>query len=806
MAEHDKVAVEASALASEDGLTPLSQSSGSAQAPAEPDAASSDAKSIDNSDGWTLDIEAVINAEQQYIQTRRQNVSGRMQSTKSSEAKAGAQAVSASSVGRTAGPLIGLALSGGGIRSAAFCLGALQAMDSVLQASGSSGDIGEPRTENDLRPSILDRFDYLSTVSGGGYIGASMVAAMSLQMGLFPFRSLLDQQETRSVQHLRDHSNYLFPRKVEIFRALAVYLRGLATNLFSVLLVLIWLALFLISYRLTLWCVPYPNYRWPSIVVLVLGFLALVAWGVRESLCWKAGKNTPELAPERSSQVAGIAALVGCVVWLDLSNKLLDVLIHVRGGVWDFTVLAGALASISSLIALFGPRLTSFLVKIESDPGWSAMMLRASGVAALWIGAAVLPVLLWIAALFLALEGLKWFDGAVFSMLVHIISAPSGLLTSASFPTWMIGVLRAAMSVFLLVVLTGIVGLCFWVFWRSGAAKRWQAGAVSLHRLYRDCLGRAFLFEPPVVGAPSEAEVTPITKFRLRPKEGEKGLNPALSPYLLVNTAINLQGSPVANKRGRNADFFLFSHEYIGSRSTGYVKTASRNDDDPSGDLASVIAASGAAFSSNMGANTIAPLTPTLALLNVRLGCWIPNPNAKQKLRLIDRLYFLAETFGMLDESGPKIYVSDGGHIDNLGLIELLRRRCKLIVVIDAEEDHAYSFSSFMILQRHARIDMGVRIDLPWEAIRAEAVKADGSKPGATGPHVAVGRIIYAPRVNVADTPTEEGVLIYVKSSLTDDENDIIRSYRRRYPRYPHETTLDQLFSEEQFEDRKSVV
>ena len=87
--------------------------------------------------------------------------------------------------------LAGLALSGGGIRSASFCLGALQALD---------------------KAGVLKNIDYLSTVSGGGYIGTSLSAAMTHSKGDFPFTSSLTQDEPYPVQHIRNHSNYLFPR------------------------------------------------------------------------------------------------------------------------------------------------------------------------------------------------------------------------------------------------------------------------------------------------------------------------------------------------------------------------------------------------------------------------------------------------------------------------------------------------------------------------------------------------------------------------------------------------------------------
>ena len=302
------------------------------------------------------------------------------------------------------------------------------------------------------------------------------------------------------------------------------------------------------------------------------------------------------------------------------------------------------------------------------------------------------------------------------------------------------------------------------------------------------------------------------------------------TPLLLLNAAVNLEGSKYANRRGRNADAFTFSPLHVGSAATGYVDTADMEKSDPHLGLATAMAISGAAASANMGASTIKPLTFSLALLNVRLGYWLPNPRrlarriagkadepapvpssaagAKPPPRprpphrtaMLWPVSFAMEALGRLDEWSSLVYLTDGGHFDNLGLYELLRRRCRVIVVADAEADPMMNFESFVRLQRYARIDLGVRIDLPWEDLRrwsrgitVDAPYGPNDDPTACiGPHVALGRIEYG--------RGDPGVLIYIKACITGDENDLIRDYRRRNPDFPHETTLDQFFTEEQFE------
>jgi hypothetical protein len=237
--------------------------------------------------------------------------------------------------------------------------------------------------------------------------------------------------------------------------------------------------------------------------------------------------------------------------------------------------------------------------------------------------------------------------------------------------------------------------------------------------------------------------------------------------------------------------------------------------------IGAAMAASGAAASSNMGSSTIKPLVPTLAILNVRLGYWMRNPKAVAGVlkkavifRWFDRLYFLKEMFGLLSEDSQTVFITDGGHIENLGVYELLRRRCKLIIAVDAEADPDMSFGSLVTLDRYARIDFGLRLDLPWASLRDTTRKAsedilngDGMPPDQAkpGPHCALGTIYY-PRKGEEKTDNHNtGVLLYVKSSFTGDENDYIVDYKRRNPDFPHETTLDQLFTEEQFEAYRAL-
>jgi hypothetical protein len=128
-----------------------------------------------------------------------------------------------------------------------------------------------------------------------------------------------------------------------------------------------------------------------------------------------------------------------------------------------------------------------------------------------------------------------------------------------------------------------------------------QPNANSLHPLYRDRLAKAFLFKPERPAGDGDADLEEY-RPRLSQITGQYG------PYLLINTALNVQASKTANRRGRNADFFMFSQKFVGSKSTSYVATEHIEEIATGLNLATAMAASGAAVSSNMGAQSIKPL------------------------------------------------------------------------------------------------------------------------------------------------------------------------------------------------------
>ena len=306
----------------------------------------------------------------------------------------------------------------------------------------------------------------------------------------------------------------------------------------------------------------------------------------------------------------------------------------------------------------------------------------------------------------------------------------------------------------------------------------------SSHGFYRDRLSRAYLFQQNREG---------LIISNDDQKMSELNQKDSVAPYHLINTSLNLPGSNDPNLRGRNADFFTISKCYAGSKHTGYCRTEDIETLDSHFSLGTAMAISAAAAAPNMGAMTMKQFVFIMTLLNVRLGYWTPSPrkiNRTQKLSRwrwpgVGPRYLLKEAFGNLNAKKSHVNLSDGGHIENLAMYQLLKRRCKLIIAVDAEADVNFVFNGLVTLIRFADIDMGITIDIDLDGIR-------NRHNGLSKSHWVLGKIKY--------DREETGHLLYIKSSLTGDENEFIKSYNQKDPTFPDQTTADQFFDETQFE------
>lgn len=718
-------------------------------------------------------------------------------------------------------PLCGLSLSGGGNRCAAFSLGVTQALDSL-------------RPDNEDQ--VFDAFDYISTVSGGGYMGTSIVAGLMQAPYTYPFASKLDAAETEETKHLRNFSNFLVPNGfIDYLTSLALVLRGLSVNFVIVLPGLLLLALFTIACSPTISSLaepdvfgfPLSNLPFPIANIAALkGFtlttnLVLLATALTFFSALVTSKTTRTSTVDTRMRLGLYLGVLAAVIFVSAFMELQPLIVAgmfsahgfsdpVSGqGGWFFTSIGKIIPTVATVFVpvagvLIGvaQKLANIVKGAIGEDSWQAEMKKRASLLALYVSALVVPILLWIIYLYLTYWAVRTDD----------------LGNNPNAPGWLRSIPDIAVfSVLPVIQRLGSIGSAYlWIALALGClCLLLGPNSNSLHQLYRDRLSKAFLFSRKERQMDDEVDVGAWTFSSLKPHappsrgEGpgplEWEVGASFSPYLIVNTAINLAGSKELNKRGRNADNFIFSPLFIGSQSTGYARTKDVEAVTLLS-LATAMATSGAAASANMGNHTIRILTFSLSMLNVRLGYWLANPNELDKFSCwrtrmmanIGTWYFATEAAGRMDETRYNVYLTDGGHIENLGIYELLRRRCKIIVAVDGEADPNMTFDSFVKLQVLARIDMGIRIDLPWREISMRALSTTRSFGNrkececAGGPHGAMGIIHYG--------QSEIGLLFYIKSSMTGDENDYIMDYKARHPTYPHETTLDQFFSEEQFE------
>ena len=281
-----------------------------------------------------------------------------------------------------------------------------------------------------------------------------------------------------------------------------------------------------------------------------------------------------------------------------------------------------------------------------------------------------------------------------------------------------------------------------------------------------------------------------------------------VGPIPIVNTALNLVKGDDLAWQERKAQSFAFTPFFSGydyrhrgvlakrHAPYGFRPTALYGYPPFGIGLGTAVAISGAAASPSMGHHSSPPAAFLMTMFNARLGWWIGNPRDKHNwLRSSPRrglLYLLNELFSLTNDRTHFVNLSDGGHFENLGIYELVRRRCRYIIACDAEQDHALTFSGLGNAIRKCRIDFGAEISVRATRIRPPDVRSSSAL------HCVVGDITYA--------DGERGTLLYLKASVTGDEPADVLEYRSREPAFPHHSTLgDQFFDESQFESYRKL-
>jgi hypothetical protein len=618
-------------------------------------------------------------------------------------------------------PLVGLALSGGGIRSAAFNMG-------VLQMLGQSG--------------LLSRVDYLSTVSGGGYIGSCLTwlrahvpAASAQRLGAVP---LADGTGT-VLDWLRAHGRYLITGKgLSGWTLGASILSGTLLNLFVLLPVILLL--------IGLACGDWFEFSWPpqlkmpgagpvpahdGFMVLAIAGLVLLALYLLATLVFALSTVLPPLRQLSAGQYLRQRLgqlLAGAMICIGIG--LLPVLAGIEEAVAVY--LRADFAQSLTRHATWIVPLVSGLISVRqaNKQGAHAGTFAVAGVALVLCG--------------------------LFTGLYHL-AYHTQLLETPAFMVWF-----AASVLFAL--------LC-------------DINAVSMHSYYRSRLAEAFL---PEVGARHDDRGRHPMLFRLTDVRAEAG-----GPFHIINTTLNTTSSANAKLRARNGENMILTPLYCGSAATGYRRTSSYLRGELT--LSTAFAVSGAAVDPDTYATKSRAVSFLMTLLNIRLGIWVANPRHEPRRLRWPAWYhlMLREMLGVgLDEKDARIHLADGGHFENLGLYELLRRRCRYIVVSDAGADPGATLADLGQAVQRARADLGAEVD-----ICADPMFHGGAAMREQA-HL-IGQVTYA--------DGSHGEILYLKALLRVKLGADIYGYWRTNPEFPNQPTSDQFYGELQFDSYREL-
>lgn len=781
----------------------------------------------------------------------------------------------------------GVALSGGGIRSATFCLGVFRAL---------------------ARARLVRKIDFLSTVSGGGYFGAFLgglyarsrcpaCGARRTQAAAQPGGSpagrctrgrvlcvedALQDLRSEPVNWLRENGRYMSPNGAgDTLMAAAVLMRN-----WSALIAVI--SAFVVTGfatgALLVQAIPVgPQEAGPWAAAVLPAALAAAAVLPLALAYWL----TPITDPKGRPWMLGAVLLAGLVaVWSPRADwparMITAATLALAAGAWVVTLLL-AVRRRSSVAA--GPRTPiAVLMRNQLSRALSVALWTAAGLGAFALAdaagrtVAASPSIVagWIAATAAALSTAF---GAARKVLPVLGSASQGPRLSLT-PQLVVGAAALLIGSLFVVALSA---LTHWLGARSGMAHVWGCSAtlmiafglawpflnLSSHStLYAQRLTRAYL------GASNEdrhgrrstiSETLPRDGIAL----GDYAPFANGGPLHLINVTVNetVAGTSQLEQRDRKGrpmavgpcgvsvgrqDHAMWSGPEPRAMLTaipcaGVAGAARVFPEQSSGErlgLGEWISISGAAFTTGVGSRTSLALSFLLGLANVRLGHWwnagiragvrpsaAGAPPAGSTLgRLYARVqpvyaYLLRELLGRFP--GPAAdywYLSDGGHFENTGAYELLRRRVPFILVCDAGCDPSYTFEDLANLVRKARTDFDAEVVfydrgqldvlLPktirpffgtQEDIRRLQVRPPG--PGAANnepcPHALLAAIFYEDPGREKRQP--DSVMVVLKPVFSGDEPLDVVDYRRTHPRFPQEPTSDQFFDEAQWESYRRL-
>ncbi len=340
-----------------------------------------------------------------------------------------------------------------------------------------------------------------------------------------------------------------------------------------------------------------------------------------------------------------------------------------------------------------------------------------------------------------------------------------------------------------------LIGFALLALLGLGLGRVIAVNRFSLHGMYRFRLVRTFL---GASRSAAERHPSPFTGFDANDDLPMSELASLGRPFHVVNTTLNTVANTRLATAERQARSFTFSPLHAGSTGVGYRPSLEYAGGVTLGDA---MTTSGAAVNSNMGADASRPQTFLLTLFNARLGEWLGNPGTPGRntwtrpAPSFGAGPLLNELVARTTDTNPFVNLSDGGHFDNLGMYEMIRRRCRTIVVVDAGADPAFAFGDLANLIRRVRIDFGVSITFP------SGIPIGPAAPSDRRSRWAAGTIDY----RNADPASTNGVLLYLKPVILGDEPVDVTNYAQSNPPFPHQPTTNQWFGSAEFESYRAL-
>lgn len=714
--------------------------------------------------------------------------------------------------------LVGIALSGGGIRSATFNLGLLQGL---------------------ARFRLLDRLDYLSTVSGGGYIGSCWSAWRArgkTDRDPTPFTEPstgVDPEAPRPVPHLREFSNFLAPRLGLLSWDTGRMVVTVASSMIPSLLA----ALSVLTLAVLLWCLAAWGLLAPTPPVSTAIFLGITAslLGWMEAL-WR--KQEEEIDLWGYGEAWTVALVTSGLLWFFLSmgfwgaeggwygegQRIPVIGDQAPPSEWLYLLLpVGAWAGASLFLSVwrwFRSRWSRSHLRRVRRNAFDRVHARILLLSVVWTGVTALwwaGALLWgVAEVGLHGEvatGLVGSTGLVVWFFSRVQKRLSGEFTT-SVGTTLLSRLRPilpqalaylALALLVVMITAGIVGLdrsdltlhpplalaAAAALALALVALLFDPNEVGLHTFYRARIARAYL------GASNPDKEARWKTEEREDDDVELREVPATRPCHLICCAANDLSTRELGDLHRGARSAVLSPVgfSVGERYRPW-------EPDVSGPtLSAAVTASAAAFNPLMGdrSRALGPaVTFLMAAFNLRLGMWLsgpsthgdPNRGRSRAERVLVGLPFFREMFGLANARGRHVHLSDGGHFENMAVYELIRRHCRFIVASDCGMDPSVSFNDFGNLVRRVRMDFGVDIQIDLAPLRPDA-------QGISRQPMVAGDIHYPE----GDT----GILLLIKPTITGGEPADVAQYRTRNPVFPHESTRDQFYDEAQWESYRRL-